>query len=81
MTTIVLTDLSDKQRDAWRMRYRYGWHMKRIALELGSKESAVSRLLLRAQRRAGLPPTRNVSLRCAKPRQARTQSLSGVYDY
>ena len=81
MTAISLKDLSHKQRDAWRMRYRYGWRMKRIALELGSNESAVSRLLLRAQRRAGLPRTPNVSIIRTKPRLAPTQSLSGVFDY
>ncbi|HWE02436.1 MAG TPA: sigma factor-like helix-turn-helix DNA-binding protein [Tepidisphaeraceae bacterium] len=80
MQTISLKDLTEKQKEAWRMRYRYGWRMKRIAIELGTTEPAVSQLLRRAQRRAGLPATSNVRVLRTQPRLAAMQSLSSVFD-
>lgn len=81
MTPIDFKNLSDKQRDAWRMRYRYGWRMKRIAIELGTTAPAVSRLLQRAQLKAGLPRRTNVSVLRTQPRLARVQSLSPLFGY
>ena len=49
MPNICLKDLTEKQRDAWTMRYRYGWRLKHIAIELGTHQPAVSRLLRRAR--------------------------------
>jgi DNA-directed RNA polymerase specialized sigma24 family protein len=80
MPNINLTDLSDKQRQVWLMRFRYGWRMKRIALELGIRPHAVSQLLQRAQRRAGLGRPRRVRVIRAQPRLAAVQSLSTVFD-
>ena len=81
MRTISLKDLSDKQREAWQMRYRYGWRMHRIAIAMGTTQQSVSKLLLKAQLRAGLPRTRNVRVIRIKPRLARVQSLSSVFEY
>jgi len=36
---ISLKNLTDKQRQVWRMRYRKGWRMRRIALEMGMSDS------------------------------------------
>ena len=41
MQTICLKDLSERQKKAWLMRYRYGWRLKKIAVALGAKEAAV----------------------------------------
>jgi len=80
MLNISLKDLTEKQREAWQMRYRYGWRMTRIALEMGTSKTAVSQLLRRAQGRAGLPRRKNVSVLRTKPRLARAGSLSAVFD-
>ncbi|HZK80484.1 MAG TPA: hypothetical protein VFC46_05435 [Humisphaera sp.] len=36
---ISLKNLTDKQRKVWRMRYRKGWRMRRIALEMGMSDN------------------------------------------
>ena len=51
----VMKNLTPKQRQALLMRYGYGWRMKRIALRMGSSPQAVSALIQRAQRAAGMP--------------------------
>ena len=76
----LLDSFSRKQRQAWLMRYRYGWRMKRIALELGMSVSGVSRLLLRTHARAGLPRCRYVRIIRTKPRLTGVWSLSRVRD-
>ncbi|HZK80491.1 MAG TPA: hypothetical protein VFC46_05470 [Humisphaera sp.] len=81
MRTISLKDLTERQREAWLMRFRYGWRIRRIGLAFGMTEQAASQLLLRAQLRAGLPRAKNVRIIRTKPRLARMQSLSSVYDY
>ena len=54
MTHILFKNLTPRQRQAWVMRFRYGWRMRRIALKLGIKPNTVSELLQRAQLRAGV---------------------------
>jgi predicted transcriptional regulator len=81
MTNIILKNLSDKQRQAWIMRYRFRWRLKRVALELGLKPPAVSRLLYRAQLSAGLKRPIRINIIRAKPRLAPTQSLSTAFNY
>jgi transcriptional regulator len=81
MRNISLKDLTEKQREIWRMRYRYGWRMKQIAIAFETTEQAVSQILRRAQRRAGLPPAKNVRIVRTKPRLVGTQSLSSIFEY
>jgi DNA-binding NarL/FixJ family response regulator len=77
---IDLKKLSPRQRDVWLMRYGYGWRMKRIALKMGISRPAVSQLIRRAQKSAGLPSCRFSVIR-AKPRRASARSLSDVFNY
>jgi DNA-binding CsgD family transcriptional regulator len=81
MTNISIKNLSDKQREAWMMRYRYGWRMKQIALELGISPNGVSKILHRALVRTGLPRRSNIRIIRTKPRLASVQSLSDVFNY
>lgn len=78
---LCLKDLTDKQKQAWKMRYQYGWRMRRIALEMGTTTPAVSRMLRRAQRRAGLCASTRVSVIRTKPRVASLQSLSDAFEF
>ena len=78
MVNIVLTNLSEQQRRAWIMRYRYGWRMRRIAVKLGISTSGVSKLLLRALPRVGLPRKTYIRIIKTKPRLTRVRSLSGI---
>ena len=43
--TICLKMLSDRQRQAWIMRYRYGWRLKRIALAWAAVKAADVRIV------------------------------------
>jgi DNA-binding transcriptional regulator LsrR (DeoR family) len=72
--------LSDKQLRAWRLRYRNGWRLKHIALEMGISISGASRLLQRAQVRAGIGKCR-ITVFKKKPRVVRAVSLSNVFHY
>ena len=81
MTNISLKELSDKQRQAWIMRYRYGWRMRRIALELGISPNGVSKILRRALVRTGLPRRSNIRIIRTKPRLVSVQSLSDIFNY
>jgi len=81
MANFSLKDLSEKQRDAWKMRYRYGWRMTQIALVLGIKQPAVTRLLQRAHSSAGLPKVKYFNVKRTKPRRATARSLSGIINY
>jgi DNA-directed RNA polymerase specialized sigma24 family protein len=78
--TISIKMLSDRQREAWVMRYRYGWRLKKIALKMGISQNCVSRLLVRAMLRAGLPRRRHVRIIRTKPRLATVVSLSDVVE-
>ena len=77
---IALKILSARQEQAWIMRYRYGWRLKRIALKMGITKGSVSKLLLRASARRGLPRCHNVRIIRTKPRLATVVSLSDVFD-
>jgi DNA-binding NarL/FixJ family response regulator len=80
MTAVIsLKNLTGKQRKVWRMRYRKGWRMRRIALEMGMSDSGVSKMLQRAHAKAGLPVCR-VSVMRGKPRDARLYLLSEVFE-
>lgn len=81
MTNISLKGLTELQRNAIIMRYRYGWRMKRIALELGITVSGASRAVRRAQTTAGLPWRPWFGVIRTKPRHARAMSLSDAYVY
>jgi hypothetical protein len=63
------------------MRYRYRWRLTRIALEMGTTKQAVSKLLQRAQCRAGLSEPMRVSVIRTKPRPTRIGSLSRLNEY
>jgi endonuclease V-like protein UPF0215 family len=74
--------LTDKQREVWLMRYRYGWRLKRIALRMGISPQAASALVRRAQRTAGVPESYRLSVIRTKPRRAkRCMSLSDAFNY
>ncbi len=77
---IDLKPLSETERVAWRMRWKYGWRMKKIALKMGYSTSGISKMLARAQIRVGLPK-RRVSIIRTKPRPVRVRSLSNYHDY
>jgi len=81
MAKISLKNLTDRQREVWRMRYQYGWRVKRIALELGTSWPNVCQILRRARHQAGLPYRRNISVIRTKPRVIRGQSLSRFFGY
>ena len=57
-----MTKLTEKQRQAIRMRYTYGWRLARIAVRMGTTRQAVGVLLQRAHLRLGFP-----RLACRKP--------------
>jgi DNA-directed RNA polymerase specialized sigma24 family protein len=73
--------LSPKQRDAWVMRYRYGWRLKKIALRLGTSHQAVSAILRRAQLRAGATEAHRITAFPTRGRRVRAVSLSDVFNY
>ena len=75
---IVLKNLTPRQRQALLMRYGYGWRMKRIALRMGTSQQAVSALIQRAQRGAGMP-RRCFDVVRPHRRPARVYSLSQVF--
>ena len=77
---IDLKALSDRERLAWRMRFQYGWRIRRIALAMGITPSGASRALARAMQHAGLPKVR-LRIRRTKPRLIRARSLSDCYNY
>ena len=52
---VSLKNLTEKQRQVWRLRYRKRWRMKKIALAMGMSGSGVSKMLQRAQIRADCP--------------------------
>jgi len=54
--------------------------MKRIALAMGITPHAVSQLLKRAMRRAGVPWRHNARVVATKPRLVKVLSLSEVWD-
>ena len=79
MQKICLKGLTDKQREVWRMRYRYGWRMRKIALKMGMSPNGVSQMIARAHARAGLPKVR-VGIIRTKPLKVRFFQLSEVFE-
>ena len=75
------TNLTQRQRLVWRMRYDFGWRLERIAAELQTSKSAVCEILQRARRRAGLPVRRHGDgSYTPKWRVIRPASLSSVFN-
>ncbi len=82
MTQINLNHLTAKQYEVWIMRFRHRWRLKTIALRMGTTPQAVSALIQRAQRSAGLPGGyRRVDVIRSKPRKVRAMSLSDACNY
>ena len=72
--------LSEKHREVWRIRYQFGWRMKRIAIELGISASGASKMLGRIHKRAGLPKYRVSVIRRKPGKPRRYRSWSGFMD-
>ncbi|HET6248635.1 MAG TPA: sigma factor-like helix-turn-helix DNA-binding protein [Tepidisphaeraceae bacterium] len=77
MQRICLKYLSQRQREAWIMRYRYAWRLSKIAINMGISQGGVSKMLSRAFERAGLPKCR-VSVIRTKPKRVRALYLSQI---
>jgi hypothetical protein len=52
MTQLPLENLTPRQRQAYILRFRRGWRLRRIAAELGITVSSAGELVKRAQLRA-----------------------------
>lgn len=81
MRKIILKDMTERQRQAWQMRYHYGWRLRKISVHLGIKPNSVSELLARAMRRAGLPHHAYVRIIRSKGRRVRAIQLSTAFNY
>ncbi len=68
-----------RQRKVWRLRYRFGWKMKRIGMYMRMSENAVSKMLARAYVKTGMPRAR-ISVMRTKPRSIRMIQLSQVVE-
>ena len=77
----LLTNLTERQRQAMQMRYGYGWRLQSIAWAMGISKPSVLMLLRRAHRRAGFPLRPKGRIRATKPGVARAISLSSVFNY
>lgn len=77
MVELKLDNLTARQRQLWTMRYRYGWRMKRIGLELGITVSGVSKMLIRVHKRLGLPKYRLSVIR-TKPRRISKKAFAAA---
>lgn len=73
--TIEMKHLTQRQQRAWIMRYRYGWRLTQIAVELNRSPAGVSRLLRRARMAAGLGASPYQSVIRKAPRERRAVSL------
>ena len=76
---VSLKNLTEKQRQVWGLRYRKRWRMKKIALAMGMSGSGVSKMLQRAQIRAGLPVFR-ISVIRPKSRFVPVSYMSEVFE-
>jgi RNA polymerase sigma factor (sigma-70 family) len=79
MKHISLKHMTDKQRQIWILRFRKRWRLEQIAAEMGMSVSGVSKMLQRAQAKAGLPP-RRVSVIETEPRLIKAVQLSTVLE-
>ena len=70
-----LKNLTPRQRQAYVLRFRRGWRLRRIAGELGISVSSAGELVKRAQFQAGLGDAK-VGVIGARPRIRRPLSLT-----
>ena len=70
-----MTKLTEKQRQAMMLRYRYGWRLARIAVRMGTTRQAVHDLLQRAHLRLGFPRLVCRKPWLAKPRRRQRKQL------
>ena len=75
MMLAMLKNLTPRQRQAYVLRFRHGWRLRRIAAELGITVSSAGELVKRAQFRAGLGK-QNVRVIRTQPRVTRGLSLA-----
>ena len=75
MTQLPLENLTPRQRQAYILRFRRGWRLRRIAAELGISVSSAGELVKRAQFRAGLGKEKAGVIR-TRPRLTRPLSLT-----
>ena len=75
MKRVPLENLTPRQRQAYILRFRRGWRLRRIAAELGITVSSAGELVKRAQFRAGLGKEKMGVIR-TKPRVRRGLSLA-----
>jgi len=75
MTHLTLNNLTARQRQAFILRFRRGWKLRRIAMKLGISVSSAAELVKRAQLRAGLGDEKVLVVR-AQPRVMRARSLA-----
>jgi len=75
MTPMLLNNLTARQRQAYMMRFRWGWRLGRIAAEMGITVSSAAELVKRAQLRAGLGKEKVRVVR-NQPRRMRAMSLT-----
>jgi FixJ family two-component response regulator len=77
MTQRPLENLTPRQRQAYILRFRRGWRLRRIAAELGISVSSAGELVKRAQCRAGLGKEK-VGVIPARQRLTRPLSLTDL---
>jgi hypothetical protein len=75
MKQVPLKSLTPRQRQAYILRFRRGWRLRRIAAELGIAVSSAGELVKRAQFRAGLGKEKVGVIR-TRPRIKRPLSLA-----
>jgi hypothetical protein len=75
MKQMQLNNLTARQRQAYILRFRRGWRLRRIAVELGITVSSAGELVKRAQFRAGLGKEKIGVIR-TRPRATRQLSLA-----
>ena len=75
MQQVPLENLTPRQRQAYILRFRRGWWLRRIATELGITVSSAGELVKRAQFRAGLADAKVGVIR-GRPRMVRPLSLA-----
>jgi predicted DNA-binding protein YlxM (UPF0122 family) len=80
MIELKFNRLSDKQFRVWRLRYRRGWKMNRIAIELEVSRSGVCKMIERIHGRLGLPK-RQISVMRPKLRPGWVPGRSARFRY
>ena len=77
MTQLPLENLTPRQRQAYILRFRKRWRLRRIAVELGITVSSAGERVKRAQCRAGLGKEKMGVIR-ARQRLTRPLSLTDL---